>query len=199
MQFSVPEVFDVTKESESTRELYGDSASSRRVVSSPAGSSRKACGWCSSPIRIDGYDIAWDTGHGDIVGGHAVLAKACDQGIAALLDRSEGTRPAGRHARRLGRRVRSRADLRRCHRPRSRSLRIHRLDGRRRREDPDYSHGATDEFGFSAVENRVHVHDLARDHPAPDGPRSRKLTYRYSGRDYRLTDVHGQVVHDIIA
>jgi hypothetical protein len=36
-------------------------------------------------LSIDGYDIAWDTGHDDIQGGHARLAKACDQGIAALI------------------------------------------------------------------------------------------------------------------
>ncbi len=61
------------------------------------------------------------------------------------------------------------------------------------------AHGKTDEFGFAAVEDKVHIHDLhatilhlhALDHE--------RLTYRYSGRDIRLTDVHGRVVHVILA
>lgn len=60
------------------------------------------------------------------------------------------------------------------------------------------TYGASDEFGIAVAENRVHVHDfhatilhlLGLDHEA--------LTYRHAGRDYRLTDVHGKVVHDII-
>jgi hypothetical protein len=61
------------------------------------------------------------------------------------------------------------------------------------------AYGATDEFGFAAVEKKVHVHDLHAtilhlmrlDHE--------KLTYRYGGRDFRLTDVSGTVVKDILA
>lgn len=60
-------------------------------------------------------------------------------------------------------------------------------------------YGATDEFGYEAVENRVHVHDwhatilhlLGLDH--------RRLTFNYGGRDFRLTDVFGNVVSDILA
>jgi len=59
--------------------------------------------------------------------------------------------------------------------------------------------GATDEYGYEAVENKVHIHDwhatilhlLGMDHE--------KLTYRYAGRDFRLTDVHGNVVKGIIS
>jgi uncharacterized protein (DUF1501 family) len=60
-------------------------------------------------------------------------------------------------------------------------------------------HGATDEFGFSAVENRVHVHDLHATLLYLLGFDHTQLTYRYAGRDFRLTDVHGRVVHDLIA
>ncbi len=60
-------------------------------------------------------------------------------------------------------------------------------------------HGATDEFGFKAVEKPVHVHDLHATILHLLGLDHEKLTYRYSGRDFRLTDVHGNVVHDIIA
>jgi hypothetical protein len=61
------------------------------------------------------------------------------------------------------------------------------------------AYGATDELGIEATENRVHVHDLHATLLHLLGLDHTKLTYRYSGRDFRLTDVHGNVVHDIIA
>ena len=61
------------------------------------------------------------------------------------------------------------------------------------------TYGATDEFGFAAVEKKVHVHDLHATVLHLMGLNHEKLTFRYSGRDFRLTDVHGQVVHEIIA
>ncbi len=62
-----------------------------------------------------------------------------------------------------------------------------------------YVHGATDEFGFKAVENRVHVHDLHATLLKLLGFDHEKLTYRWAGRDFRLTDVHGRVIHELIA
>jgi hypothetical protein len=59
-------------------------------------------------------------------------------------------------------------------------------------------HGATDEFGFQAVENRMHVHDLHATVLHLMGLDHERLTYRYSGRDFRLTDVHGHVVTEIM-
>jgi len=61
------------------------------------------------------------------------------------------------------------------------------------------AYGNTDEYGWHAVENRVHVHDLHATILHLMGIDHTKLTYRYSGRDYRLTDVYGNVVQDIIA
>ena len=61
------------------------------------------------------------------------------------------------------------------------------------------AYGATDEFGNSAVTNKVHVHDLHATVMALLGFDHKRLTYRYNGRDFRLTDVHGKVVKDIIA
>lgn len=61
------------------------------------------------------------------------------------------------------------------------------------------AYGATDEFGWHAVENKVHVHDLHATILHLMGINHEKLTYRYSGRDFRLTDVHGRVVSDILA
>jgi len=60
-------------------------------------------------------------------------------------------------------------------------------------------HGATDEFGFAAVENKVHVHDLHATVLHLLGFDHEKLVYRHAGRDFRLTDVHGQVVRELIA
>ena len=62
-----------------------------------------------------------------------------------------------------------------------------------------YVHGATDEFGFAAAEKKVHVHDLHATILRLLGFDHEKLTFRHAGRDFRLTDVHGNVVHDIIA
>jgi hypothetical protein len=61
------------------------------------------------------------------------------------------------------------------------------------------AHGATDEFGWNSVANKVHIHDLHATILHLMGIDHEKLTYRYSGRDYRLTDVHGHVVKEIIA
>jgi hypothetical protein len=61
------------------------------------------------------------------------------------------------------------------------------------------TYGATDEFGMHAIENRIHVHDLHATILHLMGLDHEQLTYRYSGRDFRLTDVHGRVVTDIVA
>jgi arylsulfatase A-like enzyme len=64
---------------------------------------------------------------------------------------------------------------------------------------PGITYGATDDFGFKAVENPVHIHDLHATILALLGLEHTKLTHRYSGRDFRLTDVAGNVVRDIMA
>ncbi|AMV22864.1 hypothetical protein VT84_00530 [Gemmata sp. SH-PL17] len=60
------------------------------------------------------------------------------------------------------------------------------------------TYGATDEFGFAAVDKKVHIHDLHATILHLMGIDHEKLTYRYSGRDFRLTDVAGTVVKDIL-
>lgn len=196
MQMAVPEAFDVDKETPETLELYGKSEFAkgcllaRRLI-------ERGVRCVQLSHSIDGYDIAWDTGHDDIAGGHKRLADACDQGIAALL-----------------------IDLKR------RGLldetlviwggefgRAPTSEGQKGRDHDHYgftvwmagggvrggmSYGATDEFGLSAIENRVHVHDLHATILHLMGIDHERLTYRHSGRDYRLTDVSGKVIHDII-
>jgi uncharacterized protein (DUF1501 family) len=60
-------------------------------------------------------------------------------------------------------------------------------------------YGATDEFGFRAVENRVHVHDLHATLLHLLGLDHERLTYRHAGRDFRLTDVHGRVIREVLS
>jgi hypothetical protein len=64
---------------------------------------------------------------------------------------------------------------------------------------PGFVHGKTDEIGYNVVENPVQVHDLQATILHQLGLDHTRLTYRFQGRDYRLTDVHGEVVHDILA
>lgn len=84
MQASVPEVFDISQESQATCDLYGSSEFAkgcllaRRLI-------EQGVRVVQLSLSIDGYDIAWDTGHENIVDGHTKLARACDQGIAALI------------------------------------------------------------------------------------------------------------------
>ena len=61
------------------------------------------------------------------------------------------------------------------------------------------AHGNTDDYGYYAVEDRVHVHDLHATMLHLMGLNHERLTYRYAGRDFRLTDVYGKIVKEIIA
>ena len=60
-------------------------------------------------------------------------------------------------------------------------------------------YGQTDELGFGIVENKVHIHDLQATIMHLLGFEHERLTFRFQGRDYRLTDVHGNVVPEILA
>jgi hypothetical protein len=62
-----------------------------------------------------------------------------------------------------------------------------------------YAYGSTDEYGYYAAEQKMHVHDLHATILHIMGLDHERLTYRYAGRDFRLTDVAGQVAHEILA
>ena len=64
---------------------------------------------------------------------------------------------------------------------------------------PGLAYGATDELGDTAVDGRIHMHDLHATILHQLGLDHKQLTYRYAGRDFRLTDVHGKVAHEILA
>lgn len=196
MQFAVPEAFDTSQESKSTLEMYGDSEYAkgcllaRRLI-------ERGVRCIQLSHSIDGYDIAWDTGHGDIAGGHKRLADACDQGIAALI---KDLKQRGLFDETLivwggefGRAPTSEGQKGRDHDHYGYTVWM--AGGGVK---PGFSYGSTDQFGLTAVENRVHVHDLHATILHLMGLDHEQLTYRYSGRDFRLTDVHGHVVHDVI-
>jgi len=63
---------------------------------------------------------------------------------------------------------------------------------------PGITHGATDAFGYHATENKVHVHDLHATIMHQLGIDHKRLTFRSQGRDFRLTDVHGHVIKDLL-
>jgi arylsulfatase A-like enzyme len=64
---------------------------------------------------------------------------------------------------------------------------------------PGFALGATDEFGHRAVQDRVHMHDLHATILHQLGLDHERLTYRHDGRDYRLTDVHGHIINELLA
>jgi hypothetical protein len=64
---------------------------------------------------------------------------------------------------------------------------------------PGIRYGATDDYGYFAAENKVHLHDLHATMLYLLGLDHKRLTYRHAGRDFRLTDVHGEVIHDLFA
>jgi len=196
MQFAVPDTFDTSQESQATLEMYGDSEYAkgcllaRRMI-------ERGVRMVQLSHSIDGYDIAWDTGHGDIQGGHARLAQACDQGIAALIkdltQRGLLDETLVIWGGEFGRAPTSEGQKGRDHDPYG--FTVWMAGGGVK---PGFSYGSTDEFGLSAVENRVHVRALHATILHLMGLDHEKLTYRYSGRDFRLTDVHGKVIKDIL-
>lgn len=196
MQFAVPEAFDTTSETKATLEMYGDSEFAkgcllaRRLV-------ERGVRMVQLSHSVDGYDIAWDTGHGNIEH-HRELAHKSDQGIAALI------RDLKQHGLfddtlviwggEFGRAPTSEGQKGRDHD--HYGFTVWMAGGGVK---PGFTYGATDEFGCTAVQNRAHVHDLHATILHLMGLDHERLTHRYAGRDFRLTDVAGQVAHRIIS
>ncbi len=209
MQTAAPEAFDLSRETQATRDLYGitHEPTYSTIGGRPFGGFAEGCllarRLSERGVRVVQLafapDIAWDD-HGDIQW-HRPKAKDCDQAIAGLLK-----------------------DLK------ARGLldetlvlwggefgRTPTADPSTKRPGRDHNHygftiwmagggvkggltyGATDDFGMRAVHDRVHVHDLHATILHLMGLDHERLTYRYSGRDFRLTDVHGRIIHDLIA
>ncbi len=202
MQLEASDAFDISKEPESVREMYGTSVQSRQLLIA-----RRLVERGVRFVQVwHGEGQPWDN-HDDIEDNHRRLAKECDSGIAALI---KDLKQRGLFDSTLILLTGEFGRTPTVELP-TPGANAGKLNGR------DHNHygftavlagggvkgglayGATDEFGWQAVEKRVHVHDLHATMLHLLGFDHTKLTYRYAGRDFRLTDVHGNVVHDILA
>lgn len=199
MQTEAPDVFDIRKESEETQKLYGPGSTARGALTAVR---LVQAGVRMVQVYYDKGD-PWDA-HTDIFK-HRTDAKESDQAFAAvikdlksrgLLDETIvfcGTEFGRTPVVEIGG---GGGGLKngRDHNPFGFSVW---LAGGGFKGGMTY--GATDDFGFHAVENPMTVHDLHATILHQLGIDHKKLTYHYSGRDFRLTDVHGEVVLDIIS
>src|ERR1041385_6652909 len=198
MQAAAPEAFDITKETEKTRERYGDTEFGRGCLIA-----RRLAERGVRMVQVYfGNSQPWDN-HDDILI-HRTLADQADPAIGSLLEDLKSRGMLQDTVVMIG------GEFGRT--PAVEVSGLVRVQNGRDHNSHGYSHvlvgggvkggtvyGATDEFGFKAVEKPVHIHDLhatvlhlmGLDHP--------RLTYRYSGRDFRLTDVAGNVIKDILA
>ena len=192
MQFEAQEVFDLSREPAAVRQLYGEGQFANACLLARRLAER---GVRMTQIYYGGGQ-PWDD-HADILN-HRNHAKASDQAIAALLTdlKQKGLLDetlvvwGGE----FGRTPTSEGQKGRDHNNKGFSMW---LSGGGVKGG--MVHGATDEFGYSAVEKPMHVHDLHATLLHCMGIDHEKLTFRYSGRDFRLTDVSGVVVKEILA
>ena len=198
MQTEAPEVFDLTKESEVTRTKYGNTNFGRGCLMA-----RRLIEKGVRTVQIYfGNFQPWDN-HDDIMR-HKVLAAEADPAIAALIEdlKQRGMLDetivlvGGEFGRTPSVEVSGLVNVQngRDHNNHGFSML---LAGGGIKGGTVY--GATDEFGFKAVEKPVHPHDVQATILHQLGLDHTRLTYRYSGRDFRLTDVEGTVIQDILA
>ena len=200
MQRSAPELMDISKESAATLEMYG----AKPGESSFANNCLLARRLVERGVRfVQLFHEAWDH-HSDVKGGVKDQAGKTDKACAALVkDLKErglldstlvvwggefGRTPQVEASAELGR------SLGRDHHPQAFTYWL--AGGGTK---PGVTIGETDDFGFNVVKDKVHVHDLHATVLHLLGFNHEKLTYRFQGRDYRLTDVHGEVVSKILA
>ena len=192
MQTEAQDAFDVSKESPKVRDEYG-----KGYFADACLAARRLVERGVRTVQVFyGNGQPWDD-HGDLEKGHRNKAKDSDKAVAALL---KDLKQRGLLDETLilwggefGRTPTSEGANGRDHNHHGFSVW---LAGGGIKGGMTY--GSTDEFGFAAVENKVHVHDLHATILHLMGIDHEKLTYRYSGRDFRLTDVHGVVVKDIL-
>lgn len=200
MQSSVPEVTDTSDESEATFELYGPGA---REPGTYAANCLLARRLAERGVRfIQLYHQGWDQ-HGGLPERIAQQCQETDRASAALvLDLEQRGLlddtlviwggEFGRTCYSQGRLTAD--DYGRDHHPRCFSVWM--AGGGVR---AGYTHGATDDFGYNIVENPVHVHDFQATLLHLLGIDHELLTFKYQGRRFRLTDVHGKLVNELLA
>ena len=192
MQFEAQDAFDITKESAATRKAYGDGEFANACLVARRLGERGV-----RVVQIYyGNGQPWDD-HGDITN-HRNHAQKSDQAIAALLQDLESRGQLDETlvlwGGEFGRTPSSEGSKGRDHN--NLGFTVWMAGGGVK---AGHIHGSTDELGFAAVEKPVHVHDLHATILHLMGLDHERLTYRYSGRDFRLTDVHGKVVSDLLA
>lgn len=204
MQMSVPEVMDISKESKGTLDAYG----AEPGASSFANNCLLARRLAEDGVRfVQLFDWGWDF-HGtnpneDIRDGLTAKCATMDKPVAALINdlKERGLfedtliilgGEFGRTPFREGRTAKGKV-LGRDHFPDCYTM-VMAGGGVK----GGYTHGASDELGFSVARDKVHVHDLQATWMHLLGFDHEKLTYRFQGRDYRLTDVHGKVVKSLL-
>jgi hypothetical protein len=195
MQTEAPDVFDIRKESQATRERYGASEFGRGCLMA-----RRLVERGVRMVQV--YHAPWDH-HADVMG-HKISAAQVDGPIAAMVqDLKErgllndtlvivGTEFGRTPVVNLG-------GFRSVHNGRDHNIYGFTVLLAGAGVKAGLAYGQTDEFGFKVTDKPVHVHDLQATILHLLGLDHEKLTYRYSGRDFRLTDVEGRVVKDIIA
>lgn len=195
MQRSAPDLFDLTRETKETLSLYG-------VDQEPTDNFARQCLMArrlsESGVRFVqvSHSYKWDQ-HGNLKADHAKNASEVDKPIAALLtdlkrrDLLKDTLVwwGGE----FGRTPTAQGGDGRDHNPHAFSMWF--AGGGVK---PGTTYGATDDFGYYAIDNKVHMHDLHATILHLMGLEHEKLTYRHAGRDFRLTDVKGHVVKEII-
>lgn len=201
MQSAAPEVTDLSLESEFTRKSYGldnDMTKSfgrncllaRRLVERGVRFVQVYSGGNTGPS-------AWDA-HKDLKGNHSRQTAQTDLPIATLLADLESRGMLEKTlviwGGEFGRLPTHQGSAGRDHNPFGFTYWM--AGGGVK---PGYIHGASDEFGYHAAEDKVHVHDLHATILYLLGLYHERLTYRHQGRDYRITDVHGNIVNDLIA
>ena len=200
MQAAAPEAFDITGETAITKKMYGLDEEhtqsfgyrcllARRLAERGVRFIQVQCG------KGDGLD--WDQ-HGELEKGHRKNAAATDQPVGALLTDLESRGLLDDTlvvwGGEFGRTPTSQGTDGREHHPHGYTLCLAGAGIR-----GGHIYGSTDEFGWNAQEKRMHIHDFHATLLYLMGIDHEKLTYRCSGRDFRLTDVHGNIAHEIIA
>ncbi len=193
MQIEAAEAFDISNEPEHVRALYGEGVHARQTLIA-----RRLLEQGVRYVQLwHGAGQPWDS-HANLEADHRKFAREIDQPIAALITELKAL---GLFEDTLviwggefGRTPTTQGSNGRDHNAYGFSMW---MAGAGIRKGTVF--GATDEFGFKAVEKPVHVHDLHATILHLLGFDHERLTYRYAGRDFRLTDVHGHVIKDILA
>ena len=196
MQSAAPSVLELAQESEATLRLYGVGTPETDDFGRQCLLARR---FAESGVRFIQISTAylWDQ-HEKLVSGHEKIARAVDRPISGLLTdlKARGLLEDTLvfWGAEFGRTPYTEGIDGRDHNPEGYSVWL--AGGGVK---GGIAYGQTDEFGFAAVENKVHYHDLHATILYLLGLDHERLTYRYSGRDFRLTDVYGRVVRDILA